>query len=50
MNISVVLVNLVPYAEIGASFQQWPFWSIVVGGVFVVFNVEFGCTQNIVSK
>ena len=25
-----------PYAEIGAGFQQWPFWSIVVGGLIVV--------------
>ena len=41
---------LLPYAEIGASFQQYPFWSIVVGGLFFCFRFEFGRTQNIVSR
>ena len=39
---------IVPYAEIGASFQQQSFCSIVVGvggWVVYVFLFEFGCTQ-----
>ena len=39
-----------PYAEIGASLQQYPFWSIVVGGLFLLNAFEFGPTQNIVSR
>ena len=38
-----------PYAEIGAILQQEPFWSIDVGGLFLLFAFEFRCTQNIVS-
>ena len=38
-----------PYAEIGASFQQKPIWSIVVGGLFVCC-FKYGCIWNIVSR
>ena len=35
------------YAEIGASFQQCPFWSIVVGGLFLLLlDFKFSHTKN----
>ena len=42
-----------PYAEIGGSFQQYLFWSIVVvggRGLILLLLFEIGCTQNIVSR
>ena len=44
INYSTIWKRLLPYAEIGASFQQSPFWSIVVGGLLLLFTFEFGRT------
>ena len=34
----MIEVRIILYAEIGASFQQTPFWSIVMGGLFLMFD------------
>ena len=31
--------KLLPYAELGASFQQYTFGFIVVGGMFLLFEI-----------
>ena len=45
--------NIVPYAEIRASLQQEPFWSIVVFVVVVIFSVWLYskyCEQMIIDE
>ena len=43
-------VNVVPYAEIGASLNNSRFGLLLWGGCFCCYRVEFGRTQNIVSR
>ena len=35
----ILILNHIHYAELGASLQQQPFWSIVVGGLYLLFLV-----------